>query len=301
MSVSVSSLNLKSAYTIAYDVNLSTNNLTKSVTSPRQDQMDVLDIAAVLSTVTRQLSDVPLKMAAITASQSEACLPLIGQILERCRQLVTVYQHNEEASLTFSSTSSVTSSSSSPPQANKTLINKLTSFIARAAPSGVFSRRKAKRRRAKQLRNCVHPELFSAWYYASQLFSPSQSLSSSNTTPLPRPTVSLKDVNAFALRNVPKPSTCNVHGCSPDHAFYKTSFKRCAPFGTMYGYRTNYGVVPVPEEPIYGHVWDHTAGDWMLSATLVKKQEVFIKQRRISRASPRRVERGTRYSTDQLC
>ena len=53
MSVSVSNVHLKSAYSIAYTVNLSTIShiKSKSVTGPSQDQYDVLDAAATLSDV----------------------------------------------------------------------------------------------------------------------------------------------------------------------------------------------------------------------------------------------------------
>jgi len=108
----------------------------------------------------------------------------------------------------------------------------------------------------------------------------------------------LKDVNTFAMRNVPTPSQFSVKGCSPDPIFYMTSFKKCSPFGSIYGYKTNVGVVPVPDEPVFGHVWNHEEGGWILNA-LPYKKEVFIKPRRISRQNPRRVEEGTRYSTDQ--
>ena len=289
-------------YKIAYDVSLSPS-VTLSV-KKEETKFDLLDALQSLSTVNRQFEEIAEKMLASSHEETLMCLPMIGQILESCAVLVAIHQHRDEIKADIAKESSAISvpspdSTSSPSQANNIFINDLTSFIARAAPSGVFSRRKAKRRRAKLMRNCVHPELFSAWYHASQLFSPSKPSSSNTTTsPKPLPTISLKDVNSFAMRNVPKPSLYSVQGCSSDAAFYRTKFARCAPFGSLYGYNTNLGVVPVPDEPVFGHVWDHNAGGWLLNATFVK-EEVFIKPKRISRASQRRIERGTRYSTDQ--
>ena len=152
------------------------------------------------------------------------------------------------------------------------------------------------------MRSCVHPELFNVWYNATQLFTPSKTKTSSNTppSPSPPPTISLKDVNTFAMRNIPKPFHYSLQSCSPDPSFYKNGLHlKPAPYGKMYGYHTNCGVVPVPNEPVYGHVWSHTSGDWVLHASCQEK-EVFIKQRRISRASQRRIQRGTRHSTFQL-
>ena len=135
------------SYTLTYDVSSVTSSPTKSVStscssSSSQDQFDVMDAAAVLSSVTCRLSDVIFKMIDTSPDQTRACLPFIGQILDRCQQFVAVHQHNEDAS---SDSSSMTPEPSSQSQANS-FIDEVSSFIASAAPSGVFSRRKAKRR-----------------------------------------------------------------------------------------------------------------------------------------------------------
>ena len=273
------------------------------MTTSEEAKFDPLDALQSLSAVNRQFEEIAEKMLASSHEETLLCLPMIGRILESCASLVAVHVYRDEIKAEIAEDCSETSSrsaavsSSSPPQANNILINELTSFIARAAPSGIFSRRKAKRRRAKMLRNCVHPELFPVWYNAGQLFTPSKV--SSYTTPPPLPTIALKDVNSFALRNVPTPSPYSVKGCSPDPAFYRTTFaNKSAPFGSIYGYKTNVGIVPVPDDPVYGHVWNHEEGGWVLNA-LPSKKEVFIKPWRISRQTPRKAKEGTRYSTDQ--
>ena len=55
-------------------------------------------------------------------------------------------------------------------------IKNISSFLSLAAPSGVFSRRKSKRRRAKKMRRLVHPDLFNIWYYSGsgQITSPTR-------------------------------------------------------------------------------------------------------------------------------
>ena len=99
-------------------------------------------------------------------------------------------------------------------------------------------------------------------------------------------TIDLSKVNQFFLRNIPKPEYFPILGCSDDPEFYsderiKTdivdyygnrqtlppSHKQKAPFGSLYGYKTDVGIIPVPNQSIFGHVWKGRDGEgWVLQA-----------------------------------
>ena len=96
-------------------------------------------------------------------------------------------------------------------------------------------------------------------------------------------TIDLTKVNHFFLRNIPKPEYLPILGCSEDPEFYSDErikldsvdywgnrntlpprHKQKAPFGSLYGFNTDVGIVPVPDQPIHGHVWKE--GAWVLQA-----------------------------------
>ena len=99
-------------------------------------------------------------------------------------------------------------------------------------------------------------------------------------------TIDLTKVNQFFLRNIPKPEYFPILGCSNDPEFYsderiKTDIvdyygnrqtlpprhKQKAPFGSLYGYKTDVGIIPVPNQSIFGHVWKGRDGEgWVLQA-----------------------------------
>ena len=90
------------------------------------------------------------------------------------------------------------------------------------------------------------------------------------------PRVDLFQLNQHFLRNIPKPENFPIQGCSEDPGFYDRSrltsetvrlcFFNPHPFGSEYGYATNLGIVPVPEDPIHGYVWH--GGQWTIYASL---------------------------------
>ena len=96
-------------------------------------------------------------------------------------------------------------------------------------------------------------------------------------------TIDLMKVNQFFLRNIPKPDYFPILGCSEDPEFYSNEriktdhydyygnrqtlpprHQQKMPFGGMYGFTTDVGIVPVPDHPIHGHVWKE--GAWVLQA-----------------------------------
>ena len=96
-------------------------------------------------------------------------------------------------------------------------------------------------------------------------------------------TIDLTKVNEYFLRNIPKPTYYPVHGVSDDPKFYTENVvldtvdyygnklrlppkhRQQLPFGGIYGYKTDVGIVPVPNQAIFGHVWKAGEG-WVLQA-----------------------------------
>ena len=93
--------------------------------------------------------------------------------------------------------------------------------------------------------------------------------------------IELTNVNVRFLQNIPKPELYPIIGVSQDPKFYekdgqnenfnyynrrwyRESGTMRHPHGTMYGYSTDVGIVPVPDDPVHGHVWKD--GQWTLQA-----------------------------------
>ena len=128
------------------------------------------------------------------------------------------------------------------------------------------------------------------------------------------PSVSWEKVNPGALKRLPVPTKFPVHSVSQDLGFYITKkcvcpnsygckcppeFYRPNPFGSLLGYQTNLGVIKVPTQPMYGHIWDQTTSSWVLHAELPQQRVPANPdggqdhRSRRSRAPPRRRSRGT--------
>ena len=168
-------------------------------------------------------------------------------------------------------------------------IKNISTFLSKAAPSGIFSRRKSKRRRVKKMRRLVHPDLYNIWYFSSQITAPPDVKSQPVSVPL-YPEVDWTNVNKRFLSNIPNPSFFPIHGCSEDPSHYELTyvshnnfipaeFERPSPFGQAYGYMTERGVIAVPNRVHHGYVWsvcDSGVGQWVLSVQSrqnPKKQE----------------------------
>ena len=168
-------------------------------------------------------------------------------------------------------------------------IKNISTFLSKAAPSGIFSRRKSKRRRVKKMRRLVHPDLYNIWYFSSQITAPPDVKSQPVSVP-PYPEVDWTNVNKRFLGNIPNPSFFPIHGCSEDPTHYEPTyvshnnfitaeFERPCPFGQAYGYLTEGGVIAVPDQVHHGYIWsvsDSGVGQWVLSLQsrqIPKKQE----------------------------
>ena len=162
----------------------------------------------------------------------------------------------------------------------------ISTFLPTAAPSGIFSRRKSKRRRVKKMRRLVHPDLYNIWYFSSQITAPPDVKSQPVSVP-PYPEVDWTNVNKRFLSNIPNPSFFPIHGCSEDPSHYELTyvshnnfipaeFERPSPFGQAYGYMTERGVIAVPNRVHHGYVWsvcDSGVGQWVLSVQSRQNQK----------------------------
>ena len=168
-------------------------------------------------------------------------------------------------------------------------VNNLKDFISSNYPDFVYNQEKSSQLRKEQLNAKVCEELHCMWDNVGDLFIQKPDSEESCTIPPPVPTIRYKSidfakVNVRSMANIPKPTSFPVYGCSPEPKFYtevvkvdywdyygnqrtfESSFIRKAPFGSLYGYETNVGIVPVPDTPVHGHVWSDQLHNWVLHA-----------------------------------
>ena len=124
------------------------------------------------------------------------------------------------------------------------------------------------------MQKLVDSELFHIWNNVSDIVQPSAP-STKHTTNLQYPTVNWSTINKRFLQNIPVPTLQPILGCSSDPSFYQdvhersdygyhrnlgSKFTKPNPFGSISGYLTNLGVIPVPEEVFHGHVYEDGVG-----------------------------------------
>ena len=174
-------------------------------------------------------------------------------------------------------------------------LNTIIGVYRRIAPNGRY---KPKHLRRKKF-SIVPYEFASMWRSLPNLYEEKE-MSSHKIT---RPKVAWHKVNPSALRRFTRPGMFPIMSVSPRPSFYgkscdcatnpvfktsvlatvhmlerrpgparlcpcPTEFERDHPFGSLPGYRTNLGVVPIPDTPMFGHIWDHEVSDWVLHAEI---------------------------------
>ena len=176
------------------------------------------------------------------------------------------------------------------PEEECSFVNKVKCFISSNFPNHVYSKQKSTQIRQEWLDEGVLNEFQSMWRSAivGDLFGQNPEANQSCTTPPPPPvirynTIDFTKVNVRSIANIPRPEHQAVHGCSQDPKFYsesvilsydyynrphtlESSHKKAKPFGSLYGYLTNVGVVPVPDTPVHGYIWCHDSGGFILHA-----------------------------------
>ena len=107
--------------------------------------------------------------------------------------------------------------------------------------------------------------------FISMMSASIQKLAPDSTYTVTRPRqykVDLSQVNSRFLGNIPRPKEHPVLGCmTEEEANAKANVYRTWIPNWKWGFMTDCGIVPVPAEPVYGHVWSDSARDWILHAT----------------------------------
>ena len=170
-------------------------------------------------------------------------------------------------------------------------LKKILTFLESSFPTNVYCQQKSSQVRKEWLNEGVFIDFQSMWRSAivGDLFGQNPEATESCTTPPPAPpvvrynTIDFSKVNVRSIANIPRPEHQAVHGCSQDPKFYsesvvlsydyynrphtlESSHKKTKPFGSLYGYQTNIGVVPVPDTPVHGYIWCHDSGAFVLHA-----------------------------------
>ena len=140
--------------------------------------------------------------------------------------------------------------------------------------------------------------------------------------------VDFNKMNNHFIRNIPEPFFYPVLGCSqdpdfyrqegmltnPERNYYNKSFENRNyryPHGGIYGYDTDVGIVPVPDEPIHGHVWkngheirNRNDGKWIVHAEVddgLPSRGSWSPPRRRGWGGPRGSHSTVWYSLSQHC
>ena len=126
------------------------------------------------------------------------------------------------------------------------------------------------------------------WRNVGDLFVQNQDADQNSVSPPPAPAVRYKTVdfanlNLRSIVNIPKPQQFPLYGPSIDPEFYREPYRvdrhgykdltlpshyhNCGGrHGSMYGYQTDWGIVPVPDRPVHGHIWSHEMHNWVYHA-----------------------------------
>ena len=179
----------------------------------------------------------------------------------------------------------------------------LLSTISSLAPSLIYDRRKAMRKRKRRVQKMVHPELRSIWTNTAFITNP---VNVPTTLSVKYPKVDWMSVNKRFLSNVPSPSFQPVMGCSSDPTFYEdeyerndygyhhnlgSKFSKPHPFGAALGYLTDAGAIGIPDCVYHGHVYDAVSQGWILHASFEEGPTTQKKKMEERETTQRRMKR----------
>ena len=177
------------------------------------------------------------------------------------------------------------------------IITAILRTIGRTAPKSVYSQHRAeilkKERSEERIRSIVPDELRTLWDTLDE------EEDVKIIVPDPYPIIDWSKVNKRFIANIPEPTLCPIHSCSPDPAFYEWTerkvngaLEKIPPpfekydfyrkkgwfkaaegmlvFGGMWGYETSEGIVSVSSLAHHGYVWK---GKWTLHAEKPRDKE----------------------------
>ena len=243
---------------------------------------------------------------AITSSEEEEEAPDVQTCREErvidaatCREerVIDAATCREESVIDSSKSESMFSTST---PSEDMMIKQLIAAMMTLAPSSIYDKKKAIRKRKKRMTKMISPELLSIWDNAATIVSPSNSKLSSTFSSFP--SVDWKSVNKRFLTNIPSPTSIPIHGCSSNPDDYEDIFQKNDyggmqnlgskftsefPFGSELGYLTDAGPVGVPNEVFHGYKYQPSQG-WLLHAEFPRRSEMSIKKRMTKRSMRRK-------------
>ena len=160
----------------------------------------------------------------------------------------------------------------------------IKNFISLSCPDLVYDKLKS----AQMKEENVFIEFRAMWRNVGDLFVQNQDADQNSVLPPPAPairykTVDFSNINLRSIVNIPKPEKFPLYGPSIDPEFYREPYRvdrhgykdltlpshyhNCGGrHGSLYGYRTDWGIVPVPDRPVHGHIWSHEMHNWVYHA-----------------------------------
>ena len=174
-------------------------------------------------------------------------------------------------------------------------VRKIKCFISKF-PNHVYTKEKSTQIKQEILNENVFYEFQTMWRHSivGDLFEQNPDSTQTSTTTTPAPIVRYKSidfskVNIRSIANIPKPEKFAIYGPSMDPDFYREPYRldkygnkdltlpshyhNCGGrHGSLYGYLTDEGIVPVPDQPVHGYTWDHRYGSWVLHATFPEER-----------------------------
>ena len=156
---------------------------------------------------------------------------------------------------------------------DQTYITKMVKTLAKLEKKYQTPEHKRKPRlfKRKKMRCSIVPKELSSIYEHIATPGPDET----TTPPMLIPQVNWHNVKFKPV--LPSPEECAVYSCAADPEFYKEKtdsfhlrynlFHKKHPFGSLLGYKTILGTVPVPTEPIGGYVFCTELRKWILHAT----------------------------------
>ena len=173
------------------------------------------EIEVLMSQISTNISEVYVKMSEVDAEAKSSCLSAVSKILHQLGCLVAtklsssdisiksnsyqLYYDDEETVLSMSEDEETVLSTSEDKESvqsmsegkmisnlqSKDEFSKLLSTISSVAPSLIYDRRKAMRKRRKRSNKKICPELLSIWSNAATIVSPATSSTQSATSYFP--------------------------------------------------------------------------------------------------------------------
>ena len=198
-------------------------------------------------------------------------------------------------------------------------VERILRTIKRVAPNLRYKPKHLRRKKFK----VVPYEFSSVWRNVSSIFSEEENSNQSNGSIVPK--IAWEKVNVGGLKKLPNPKKFPVLSASADPKFYvhncscdktkegilcscrmtgvdKAKYTQEFPHGYIYGFASNLGVVPVPDTPMFGHVWDVHSSSWLLHAEVAPDDTPAPStpsEGRRERTPPRRRSTGTSRGTSR--